>query len=207
MQLRSSVRILALAVLAGWLPLAAAAAAPVSLPAQALSAADSTAERVDVPIDWAGYRRHAELLGTPDGPRYRVVRTDGSAESLTPDAFAARAIEVDRGRAPIERALNVTGWVGIAWVTFGLLGQVIFMGRMVVQWLASEKKKQSIVPPTFWFMSLVGSVMLLIYFVWRWDIVGVLGQSLGSVIYVRNIMLIRSHARRSSALDAEARPA
>ena len=159
---------------------------------------------VDIPIDWSGYRRQAELLTTPEGPRYRVERSDGGSETLTPDAFAARAIEFDRARRPLERALNVTGWGGVAWVAFGLLGQVIFMGRMVLQWLVSEREKRSVVPPTFWFMSLVGSAMLLIYFVWRWDIVGMLGQGLGSAIYVRNIMLIRRHARITNGEAAAA---
>lgn len=199
-------------VVAGWAvgPDVTAAATRQATPATAEPAPAEPATAtpaVEVPIDWVGYRSRAELVTTPEGPRYRLVRTDGTREELSPDAFALRAIEVDRGRAPLERALNVNGWVGIAWVTFGLLGQVIFMGRMVVQWLASEKEKRSIVPPTFWFLSLVGSVMLLTYFVWRWDVVGILGQSLGSAIYVRNIMLIRRHARQSSALEAEASPA
>jgi lipid-A-disaccharide synthase-like uncharacterized protein len=159
---------------------------------------------VEVPITWPGYRSRAELYATPEGPRYRVKRSDGSAEVLDPMEFATEAINAERSRLPLERALNVTGWGGVAWVAFGLLGQVIFMGRMVLQWLVSERAKRSVVPPTFWFMSLVGSMMLLAYFVWRWDIVGMLGQGLGSAIYVRNIMLIRRHAQSG---DAEAQTA
>ncbi len=161
---------------------------------------------VSIQLQWDGYADRAELLATPEGPRYRLSRTDGSSETLTPDEFARRSIEIDGQRSVFERALNVHGPVGIAWVLFGLLGQAIFMGRMVVQWLVSEKSKRSIVPPTFWFLSLIGSLMLLTYFVWRWDIVGMLGQSLGTVIYVRNIMLIRHH-KRVSELEAEAAPA
>lgn len=169
---------------------------------------DETAARpsVSIQLQWDGYAERAELLATTEGPRYRLSRTDGSAETLTPEEFARRSIEIDGQRSVFERALNVHGPVGIAWVLFGLLGQAIFMGRMVVQWLVSEKSKRSIVPPTFWFLSLVGSLMLLTYFVWRWDIVGMLGQSLGTVIYVRNIMLIRHH-KRVSELEAEAAPA
>jgi lipid-A-disaccharide synthase-like uncharacterized protein len=64
-------------------------------------------------------------------------------------------------------------------VGLGLLGQVLFTGRMLVQWLASEKQKRSVVPVAFWWMSLIGATMLLVYFTWRRDIVGVLGQATG----------------------------
>lgn len=189
----------------------AAGAVPVPVPASASADAAAAVQPSDdisvaTPIDWPGYRSHADLIATPDGPRYRLTRTDGGSELITAEAFAGRSLESERGRSVVERVLNAHGWIGVAWVLFGLLGQVVFMGRMVVQWLVSERSKRSIVPPTFWFLSLVGSVMLLIYFVWRWDVVGILGQSLGSVIYVRNIMLIRHH-RRVSEPDAEASPA
>jgi lipid-A-disaccharide synthase-like uncharacterized protein len=75
-------------------------------------------------------------------------------------------------------------------VSVGLLGQVLFTGRMIVQWLASEKKHESVVPPVFWWMSLIGSLMLLSYFTWRRDIVGILGQGFGLAIYLRNLHLI-----------------
>lgn len=193
-----------------WASLGTRARAALALPALVLTAIvagglarpaeSSPAERsVPVHLDWQGYRDAARLERTAEGPRYHVVRDDGQTETLTPEDFARLAIDHESARSAVERALNVTGPVGIAWVLFGLLGQVVFMGRMVVQWLVSERSKRSIVPPTFWFMSLVGSVMLLTYFIWRWDIVGMLGQSLGTVIYVRNIMLIRRHQRSDGA--------
>ncbi|HAI14296.1 MAG TPA: hypothetical protein DCM28_21505, partial [Phycisphaerales bacterium] len=72
------------------------------------------------------------------------------------------------------------------WVAVGLLGQVLFTGRMIVQWIASEKSKRSVVPTAFWWMSLIGASMLITYFIWRKDVVGVLGQATGWFIYVRN---------------------
>ena len=72
----------------------------------------------------------------------------------------------------------------------GLLGQVLFTGRMVVQWLASEKKHKSVIPVSFWWMSLLGASMLLTYFIWRKDIVGIIGQAAGWLIYVRNLYLV-----------------
>ena len=59
-----------------------------------------------------------------------------------------------------------------------------------MQWLASEREKKSVVPPAFWWMSLIGASMLLLYFMWRRDMVGILGQSFGWFIYVRNLKMI-----------------
>ena len=111
----------------------------------------------------------------------------------TPEAFVA---EIDRlsgtrnERGYVYKILDVTGPLGVLWVVVGLLGQVLFTGRMVVQWLASEKEKKSVVPPAFWWMSFSGAAMLLSYFIWRTDIVGVLGQTTGFFIYARNLWLI-----------------
>jgi lipid-A-disaccharide synthase-like uncharacterized protein len=76
------------------------------------------------------------------------------------------------------------------WLGLGLFGQLLFTGRMVVQWIASERKGTSVVPPMFWWMSLVGSLLLLAYFLWRRDPIGLLGQAFGSFIYLRNIIWI-----------------
>ena len=94
------------------------------------------------------------------------------------------------GRGLLYRLLNITSPIGIAWVALGLVGQVLFTLRMVFQWLVSERRKRSVVPVGFWWMSLGGASMLLVYFAWRRDIVGILGQSTGWLIYVRNLWLI-----------------
>ena len=77
------------------------------------------------------------------------------------------------------------------WVAIGLGGQLLFSGRMLVQWLASERSRRMVVPPAFWYMSLGGALALAAYFIWRQDMVGLLGQSTGIVVYVRNIRLMR----------------
>ncbi|MCU0305099.1 MAG: lipid-A-disaccharide synthase N-terminal domain-containing protein [Thermoanaerobaculales bacterium] len=128
------------------------------------------------------------------GHRVVLVATDGSEERLTPAEFVARVERDVRGRGFLFSLLNITGPAGIAWVTLGLLGQAIFAGRMVVQWMVSERQRRSVVPVAFWWMSLVGASMMLVYFVWRRDIVGVLGQASGWVIYLRNLWLIRREA-------------
>ena len=86
------------------------------------------------------------------------------------------------------------------------LGQCAFFGRMMVQWVVSEKKRESVVPSAFWWMSLIGGVCLFSYFVWRVDFIGVLGQSTGVVIYARNIRLIHKQKRRlARSADDETR--
>jgi lipid-A-disaccharide synthase-like uncharacterized protein len=90
------------------------------------------------------------------------------------------------------------------WVTFGLLGEAVFMSRFVVQWLASERAGRSHVPVVFWYLSLVGTGILTVYALWRLDPVFILGQSLPGAIYVRNLVLIyRERAgRRAAKQDA-----
>ena len=75
-------------------------------------------------------------------------------------------------------------------VSWGFLGAIIFSGRFVVQWLHSERAKSSVIPVSFWWMALSGSLVLLTYFILRSDPVGVLGQATGAPIYIYNLYLI-----------------
>ena len=77
-----------------------------------------------------------------------------------------------------------------AWIVVGLMGQVMFSLRFLIQWIASERQKKSVVPVSFWILSIAGSLILLIYAIQRRDPVFIIGQSTGSVIYLRNLMLI-----------------
>ncbi|MCX7830208.1 MAG: lipid-A-disaccharide synthase N-terminal domain-containing protein [Acidobacteria bacterium] len=77
------------------------------------------------------------------------------------------------------------------WIAFGIFGQLLFFMRFFVQWLASEKAKKSVVPVSFWYFSIGGAVILLIYAIYRLDPVFILGQATGLLIYIRNLMLIR----------------
>lgn len=76
------------------------------------------------------------------------------------------------------------------WKIFGLIGVIIFQGRFYLQWIVSEIQKKSIVPIAFWYMSSVGTVILLIYAVYEKEPVGALGQGLNIVIYSRNLVHI-----------------
>ena len=143
------------------------------------------------PVDIKGWEQQVELLERPDGSIiYRLTAPDGSVEELSPLQFAKRHFRLEQSRSFVNRLFNITSPLGIAWVLVGLLGQALFTGRMILQWLASERMGRSTVPVAFWWCSLIGASMLLAYFIWRKDIVGVLGQGLGWFIYIRNLALI-----------------
>lgn len=72
----------------------------------------------------------------------------------------------------------------------GIVGQVLFFSRFFVQWIVSEKKGESTVPVVFWYLSLGGGLMLMTYALWRRDPIITIGQAVGILVYVRNLMLI-----------------
>ncbi len=87
--------------------------------------------------------------------------------------------------------LGVTNPGDAIWVTVGLLGQLMFTARFIVQWLASEKAGKSVVPLAFWYFSIAGSLIVLAYGIHKADRVIIIGQLPGTLIYVRNIWLLR----------------
>lgn len=84
------------------------------------------------------------------------------------------------------------------WLALGAGGQLVFAGRLVLQWLYSEHKKRSVVPLGFWYLSLLGSALLLGYALYRGDPVFVLGQAFGFVVYLRNLQLLGRAAAQPS---------
>jgi len=92
--------------------------------------------------------------------------------------------------------MNVDG-VAKAWLAVGFFGQAMFSCRFLVQWIASERRKASVVPELFWWFSLAGGVLLLSYAISRRDPVFILGQVGGLVIYARNLVLI--YRKRATA--------
>lgn len=85
------------------------------------------------------------------------------------------------------------------WLALGFTAQFAFFLRFVVQWIASERKKRSVVPLAFWYFSLAGGLLLLAYSIYRKDPVFILGQSMGIVIYTRNLVLIARQKRSARA--------
>jgi len=82
------------------------------------------------------------------------------------------------------------------WLSVGFLGQAFFSMRFLVQWVASERRGESVVPVSFWFFSIGGGLTLLGYAVYRMDPVFILGQGAGLFVYLRNLYLIQRKGRR-----------
>ena len=79
----------------------------------------------------------------------------------------------------------------IVWLSIGLIGQCLFMMRFIVQWIHSERHGQSIIPVSFWYLSLTGGMIVLAYGFHKLDPVIIMGQLPGTIVYIRNLMLIR----------------
>lgn len=93
------------------------------------------------------------------------------------------------------------------WVAVGFLGQALFMMRFLVQWVASEKRRESIIPVAFWYFSIAGGLVLFAYSLYRADPVFIVGQSTGLFIYSRNLYLIYNQASsKEAAVPDGARP-
>ncbi len=146
-----------------------------------------------------GEGRYHFLTKAPDLP----TGTVGAAEFW---GIAERVQGAGGERHVLLTALNVSSWAGVAWVAFGFVGQLAFFGRMALQWVASERAGRSVVPAAFWWLSLVGGLMLFTYFVWRKEVVGVMGQSAGVVIYMRNLALIYGNRGRGDAASGSGVP-
>lgn len=196
---RRIVRVLLALVLAHVVVLGAlfALATPVHGQGEVHAAAPAAAP-VAAPVEWGGVLdlqtrlKDVRVEATPAGDIV-VVKSPRGELRITPAQFAAHLREVQeeqRQSGMLFVLLNITTPIGFIWVSVGLLGQVLFTLRMVLQWYASEKERRSVIPVGFWWGSLFGGLLLLVYFVWRKDVVGILGQSTGVVVYARNLILI-----------------
>ena len=83
------------------------------------------------------------------------------------------------------------------WTAVGMLGQGIFGSRFLVQWLASERLRRSVIPKAFWYLSIVGCLVLLSYAIHRHDPVFIVGEIGGLMIYIRNLVLLKKAAQAS----------
>jgi len=85
-------------------------------------------------------------------------------------------------------------FLGLDWsyiMVLGFIGNALFSMRFLVQWLASERQGESIIPVSFWYWSIAGSVLMCLYFIFRRDPVGILACLPYSLIYIRNLIGIR----------------
>ncbi|WP_333793330.1 lipid-A-disaccharide synthase N-terminal domain-containing protein [Hyphomicrobium sp.] len=81
------------------------------------------------------------------------------------------------------------------WLSIGLLGQMLFSARFLIQWIASERQRRSVVPRAFWYFSLAGGIVLLAYAIRRADPVFIIGQAAGILIYGRNLYFVAGRPR------------
>ncbi|MDP6928836.1 MAG: lipid-A-disaccharide synthase N-terminal domain-containing protein [Planctomycetota bacterium] len=160
-----------------------------------------------LPAQIGNERCRLEVLSQPDGAKsFRFLYRDGSASDVVGasefiNTFGQQRFEdvTANSQNPLFKLLNITSWGSLLWIAIGLAGQCAFFGRMLVQWLISERQGESIIPISFWWLSFFGGLTLFAYFVWRQDIIGVMGQSTGIVIYARNLRLIGKQKRRALA--------
>ncbi|MGR3571971.1 lipid-A-disaccharide synthase N-terminal domain-containing protein [Brevirhabdus sp.] len=98
----------------------------------------------------------------------------------------------------LERVFKVTTVTELVWVGVGLLGQVMFSMRFILQWIVSEKERKSVIPTSFWYFSIGGGLILLAYAIYRRDPVFMLGQAMGLIVYARNLYLLHMERKRSA---------
>ena len=86
--------------------------------------------------------------------------------------------------------------IDLIWLGIGLAGQCLFMMRFIVQWIHSERHGQSLIPVSFWYLSLSGGLIVLAYGIHKLDPVIILGQLPGTLVYARNLMLIKRNKKQ-----------
>ncbi len=89
----------------------------------------------------------------------------------------------------------------LTWLCIGLFGQVLFMMRFIVQWIHSERHGQSLIPVSFWYFSLIGGLTVLAYGFHKSEPVIILGQLPGTIVYARNLMLIKRNHNKNTASE------
>ena len=89
------------------------------------------------------------------------------------------------------------------WLIIGFVGQALFGARFIIQWIVSEKKGESTIPLAFWYCSIGGAIVLLTYAIYKEDPVFIVGQSLGSIVYVRNLILIDRKRKSMASMGAD----
>ena len=100
-------------------------------------------------------------------------------------------------------------FLGLDWsylMVLGFIGNALFSMRFIVQWVASERQGESVIPISFWYWSIAGSVIMCIYFVFRRDPIGILAYLPNSLIYIRNLMLIRKGGNPPTAAAPSQHP-
>lgn len=88
------------------------------------------------------------------------------------------------------------------WMAFGLAAQLMFTGRFLVQWIASERAGRSVVPLAFWYFSIGGGMMTLIYGLVKREPIIIVGQLFANLVYIRNVVLVKRGRKAGGELPA-----
>lgn len=91
------------------------------------------------------------------------------------------------------------GMLNNVWLVLGLIGQTIFSGRFLLQWIYSEYKRRSVIPMAFWYASIIGALLLLCYACYKKDPVFIVAQTSGLLIYLRNLQMRRRGKKAPAA--------
>lgn len=91
----------------------------------------------------------------------------------------------------LQKYVNGMSHTDLMWLVIGLAGQCLFMARFLVQWVHSERHGESLIPVSFWYLSLAGGMIVLAYGFHKLDPIIIIGQLPGTIVYVRNLMLLR----------------
>src|SRR5215469_16231644 len=129
-------------------------------------------------------------------------RNPGSCRRVVADPAQEADTCRDRGDPLMSELINYLHDVFItkfdAWVVLGFVAQGFFTMRFLVQWIASERARASVIPVAFWFFSIGGGVLLLVYALYRRDPVFIAGQAFGVVVYARNLYFVTINGRQES---------
>lgn len=172
-------------------------------------AVSPVANPFEAPLEWTGEIGH---VGSPWHVTYMLrAPSDASGFALfrgeVAIAGAAAPIAVN-GASGIEigTSFNVWGFEINAWELLGIFATLFFASRFMIQWIASERSKRSVVPTAFWWISLIGSALLLLYGIHFRRLAVVLGQAFGFIVYIRNLILIRNHSKSATLGEATVEP-
>jgi lipid-A-disaccharide synthase-like uncharacterized protein len=93
----------------------------------------------------------------------------------------------------LQNYINGMSSIDLMWIVIGLAGQCLFMARFIVQWIHSERHGKSVIPLSFWYLSLGGGMIVLAYGLHKLDPIIILGQLPGTIIYIRNLVLLNKN--------------
>jgi len=146
-----------------------------------------------------------EAQRAPAEPSPAVSAAPSRQTAPTAEDLQRRLDQQERKIVQLEAKVGVPSTLkGWTWFVIGFVGEFVFFLRFVVQWWASERKKRTVVPMAFWYLSLIGTALVLAYAVFLISPVFILAYSLNIFIYVRNVIIARRQPAAAMVMEKEA---